>query len=123
MAKVLIVDDDAANRLLLTSLLKYAGHEAVEASDGDEGLRAAAALRPELIIMDLSMPHMDGAHFIKELRRLPDVGATKVALYTGTQVDAMLLDFMAVHRISHVIPKPAEPDDLLRAIAQALDGR
>jgi CheY-like chemotaxis protein len=121
MAKVLIVDDEPANRLLVATLLKYAGHDVLEAEDGAQGLELAQNGRPDLVIMDLSMPGMHGTQFVKTLRAQPETAGTRVALYTGTSVDAMLRDFMELHGIAHVIPKPAEPEEVLRAVLLALE--
>lgn len=121
MAKVLIVDDEPANRLLVATLLKYAGHDVLEAEDGVQGLELAQNGRPDLVIMDLSMPGMHGTQFVKTLRAQPETARTRVALYTGTAVDAMLRDFMELHGIAYVIPKPAEPEEVLRAVSLALE--
>ena len=75
---------------------------------------------PDLIVVDLYLPGTHGTQFIKELRSLPGLHESKIALYTATRVDAMLADFMAVHQVSHVIPKPAEPEEVLRIVAEAL---
>lgn len=123
MAKVLILDDEPANRLLLTTLLQYAGHETLEADGGAQGLQLAQEQQPDLVIMDLLMPGMHGTQFVKMLRADPATAQVPVALYTGTAVDAMLRDFMQVHGIAHVIPKPAEPEEVLRVVSLALDGR
>lgn len=120
MAKILIVDDEPANRLLITTLLGHAGHETIEAEDGEAGLRLAREQLPDLVIMDLAMPGMHGTQFIKNLRAAADTARTRVALYTGTSVDQMLRDFMQINGIAHVIPKPAEPEDVLRAVTLAL---
>lgn len=120
MAKILIIDDEAANRLLVATLLQYAGHQVLEAANGDDALRTAKDQRPDLIILDLFLPGMHGTQLVKHLRSELDLRKTKIALYTGTQVDAMLVDFMQVHRVEHVIPKPSEPEELLRIVNDAL---
>lgn len=120
MAKILIVDDEPANRLLVSTLLQYAGHQVFEAATGDAALEAAKKHHPDLIMVDLYLPGMHGTQLVKQIRADKDLNSTRVALYTGTRVDAMLADFMNVHRVSHVIPKPAEPEELLRAVASAL---
>ncbi|HLY55939.1 MAG TPA: response regulator, partial [Stellaceae bacterium] len=60
MATILVVDDLAANREVLVSLLRYKGHRLLEAEDGSQGLAAALAERPDLVITDVLMPVMDG---------------------------------------------------------------
>lgn len=120
MARILIVDDEPANRLLVRTILEHAGHEIVEAADASEGLRAARVGTPDLAIVDMFLPGTSGAEFITMLRRNPRTSAMKIALYTGSDVDAPMRDFMAVNRIQHVIPKPCEPAELARLVKAAL---
>lgn len=120
MATILIVDDEAANRLLVATLLAYAGHQVIEAASGDEGLRTAKDHRPDLIILDLFLPGMHGSQLVKQLRADSELRQTKIALYTGTRVDSMLEDFMHIHGVEHVIPKPSEPEDFIRIVNDAL---
>lgn len=120
MAKVLVVDDEAANRLLVVTLLTYAGHQVLEASSGHEGLRTAKDHRPDLIILDLFLPGMHGTQLVKQLRADRELHQTKIALYTGTRVDSMLEDFMQAHGVEHVIPKPSEPEEFIRIVNDAL---
>jgi len=58
--KILVVDDTEANLKLLRALLRGAGYEVVTASGGEEGVRAAAAERPDLILLDIMMPDLTG---------------------------------------------------------------
>lgn len=120
MATILIVDDEAANRLLVVTLLQYAGHQVVEAANGDEALRAAREHSPNLIILDLFLPGMHGTQLLKHLRSEDQTRETKIALYTGTRVDGMLEDLMYVYHVEHVIPKPTEPEELIRIVNGAL---
>lgn len=120
MAKILIVDDDAANRHLLAVVLGRAGHDVLEAAGGDEAIDIARSARPHLVIVDLHMPGMSGAQLVKHLRAFPEFKDVKIALYTGTRIDAMLEDFMAMHGVQHVIPKPCEPHECIRIVSDAL---
>ncbi len=123
MATVLVVDDDDNNRLFVSMLLAHTGHTAIEASDGAEALTRARTDRPDLILLDLSLPTMSGAEFLQALRADPPTRSMPVALYTATQMNPALRDFMEMYGIRHAIPKPAEPQELLAAIARALDDR
>lgn len=120
MATILIVDDEPANRLLVVTLLQHAGHHVLEAENARTGLETAKAHAPDLIIVDLFLPGIHGTQFIKTLRGQQHLDKTRIALYTGTQIDVMLADFMKLYGITHVIPKPAEPEDLIRAVEAAL---
>lgn len=68
MARILVVDDDKAVRLLLRAMLECQGHSVVEAENGDEGLRYYRAAPTDLVITDIQMPVMDGLQMIKALR-------------------------------------------------------
>jgi CheY-like chemotaxis protein len=120
MATVLIVDDAIEARLLVRTILTHAGHTVVEAATGHEGIAAAADHRPDLILLDLSLPSMGGAEFVRALRKDQRTHSTAVALYTATPMSAALRDFMEMYQIRHVVPKPSEPLELLRAIERAL---
>jgi len=69
--KVLIVDDEEAILRLVTVRLKSSGYEVITAYDGVEGLQAAAEHRPDLIILDILMPNMDGTEMSAKLKEDP----------------------------------------------------
>ncbi len=66
--KILIVEDNDQNRQLVSKILTYHGYEVAEAHNGEEGVRLAKELLPELLLLDIQMPVMDGFAVIKELR-------------------------------------------------------
>ena len=120
MARVLVVDDAPETRLLVRTLLTHAGHEVFEAADGAVALSSATQHKPDLVLLDFSMPAMSGPEFIRALRADPRVRRTVVALYTATAMNPALRDFMETYEIAHVIPKPSEPLELLEAVERAL---
>ncbi|MGB6985965.1 MAG: response regulator [Candidatus Aquilonibacter sp.] len=123
MARVLVVDDDVNARLLLRTLLAHLGHDVFEAADGRQGLATAFEVEPHLIIIDLSMPEMNGPTFVRALRANARIGTTPVALYTASAIDAPTRDFMEIYGVATALPKPAEPRELLAAIEAALEQR
>jgi two-component system cell cycle response regulator len=68
MARILLVEDVPANRVLMAKLLKAAGHQVLQAVDGASGLALAQTSRPDLILMDLSLPGIDGWETLRRLR-------------------------------------------------------
>ena len=68
MSTILLVEDTMANRALAVKLLKAAGHEVIEAADGAAGIVEAQAKRPDLVLMDLSLPGLDGWETLRRLR-------------------------------------------------------
>src|ERR1700752_2113602 len=72
-ARVLVVDDDEDIRSLLRTLLERIGVTVLEAPDGREGLREFHAWRPDLVILDVSMPELDGWNVLERIRDMSDV--------------------------------------------------
>jgi DNA-binding response OmpR family regulator len=73
MSRVLVVDDEADIRELVRALLERAGHEVIEAPDGQEALRVFYAEKPDLVLLDVSMPLLDGWGTLERMRELSDV--------------------------------------------------
>ncbi len=83
MAKILVVDDDERNLRLAAAALEQAGHEVLGAGGGAEGVEAALAHAPDLVLMDVQMPGMDGITALKRLRAAPRTAALKVVALTA----------------------------------------
>jgi diguanylate cyclase (GGDEF)-like protein/PAS domain S-box-containing protein len=81
--RILIVDDDAGGRRLTRATLLRAGFEVTEAADGAQALEAMRELLPDLVLMDVSMPVMDGFTCCAELRKLPGGPRVPVVMMTG----------------------------------------
>src|SRR4051794_38296416 len=73
MASVLVVDDESDIRFLVRELLERAGHDVLEAGDGNEALRVFFSSRPDLVVLDVSMPGLDGWGTLERIRELSDV--------------------------------------------------
>ncbi len=121
MAIVLVADDDAANRLLVATVLGHAGHTVIEAANGTDALALASSTQPDLVLLDLSMPEMTGPQFLRELRANAATHDIAVALYTATDPSAALHDFMEAYAIRGLVPKPSEPSELVAAVARFLE--
>lgn len=83
MTKILVVDDDPVNLMLAVFVLKKAGYEVLSATGGAEGVEAATAHLPDLVLMDIQMPGVDGVTALQRLRADPRTAALKVAAFTG----------------------------------------
>jgi diguanylate cyclase (GGDEF)-like protein/PAS domain S-box-containing protein len=81
--RVLVVDDDAAGRRLTRATLRKAGFDVEEAEDGAQAVEAMRAQLPDLVLMDVSMPVMDGFSACAELRKLPGGARVPVVMMTG----------------------------------------
>lgn len=83
MATVLVVDDDAMACQLASVVLQHAGHRVLAAAGGAEGLQVALAERPDVILLDMHMPQMDGFEFLRRLKAEPQGRGIKVLAVTG----------------------------------------
>jgi len=81
--KILIVDDESAARAALEVLLRREGFEVRDASDGEGALAECAAFRPDLILLDILMPGMDGFEVCRRIKATPETRLTPVVLITG----------------------------------------
>ena len=81
--KILVVEDNEANRILMRQILKHNGYEVLEAADGAAGLAMAREHMPDLILLDLQMPVMGGLAVIRELRKTPELSKLKVMAVTS----------------------------------------
>jgi putative two-component system response regulator len=81
--KILVVDDDAANRELLEEVLVAEGLEVVTAPDGRSSLQEFARLKPDLVLLDVNMPFLDGFEVCRRLKRDPDTRLTPIVLVTA----------------------------------------
>ncbi len=82
-ALILIIDDDAAHRLVARKALEQAGFMVEEAKDGEQGFFAVIRTRPDLVLLDVMMPKFDGYEFCVELRRDPEFINLPVLMVTA----------------------------------------
>jgi CheY-like chemotaxis protein/GAF domain-containing protein len=122
VATILVVDDNAINRKLLVALLSGDGHLTLEASDGVDGLAAARAHRPQLIISDILMPTMDGYGFVRALRLDPTLRATPVIFYTAHYHEREAHTLAEACGVNRVLVKPCPHAELLKAVEQVMAG-
>ena len=119
MASILVVEDYRDSRSVVELILRDARHEVHTAADGAIGLRIANNVRPDLILMDLTMPNMDGWEATRRLKANPGTRDIPVIAFTA-QVDRDSLDRAVSAGCNAVIAKPFEIDTLLGQIADCL---
>ena len=113
---VLVVDDFDDNRLLYVSTIAEAGYAVDEASNGQEALDKIGAQRPAVIIMDLSMPVVDGWEATRRIKSDPRTADIIIIAVTGHATNYGL-DRARQAGAEAVLTKPCLPEDLLRTIS------
>lgn len=83
MAKILLVEDNELNRDMLSRRLIRRGYAVVVAEDGEQGLELARSERPDLILMDMSLPGIDGWEATRRLRADPEIAGARVIALTA----------------------------------------
>ena len=87
---ILIVDDHEDTRRVLALLLRHSGYVAETVADGKSALRAMAAQRPGLVILDYNMPGMNGLEVLEAIRSTPTLSDVPVILFTAVDTDGVL---------------------------------
>ena len=119
MAKLLVVDDEPAIRLLLQAILAQEGHEVETAADGVEALGAVERELPDVVLLDLAMPNMDGWHFLEELRNRGLRSKVRVIIVSATS-DAESMARSQAEGVNERIAKPFDATAIVRAVEGVL---
>lgn len=119
-ARILVVDDRAANRELLQSVLGYFGHTVIQAQDGAAALAAIRVKQPDLIITDLLMPNMDGEELCRQLRADPLTADLPVIIHTASYRTHQARQVAERVGVRWVLGKPSEPTDVIAMVSKAL---
>ncbi len=120
MAKIVIIEDDLTFLDLLRVHLAGAGHEVLTAEDAVLGLRAIIASAPDLILLDLSVPYLDGFEMIEALRTDPATRNIPVIVLTGRGDDETYTQARKLGA-AQLLTKPVARDLLIKAIDGQLD--
>ncbi len=115
MRKVLIVEDNEANLKLIRDILIYIGYKPIEAKNGDEGVELAKKERPDLIIMDIQMPKMDGVKAVKIIRSLEEFKNIPVLALTAFAMKGDREKFLS-EGFNDYIMKPFSINELIEKV-------
>jgi two-component system, cell cycle response regulator DivK len=117
---VLVIEDYSDTRDVLSELLRKQGYKVITAEDGLEGLLKATAFCPDLILMDLSLPEMDGVEVARRIHRQPKLSHTPIFVVSAYLTDAVKADVRAAG-CSEVFAKPFDAVTLLEKIDVTLN--
>ncbi len=112
---ILLVEDDHAIRLLITTVLKKAGYDVTQANDGREALARIAEAPPDLIISDVMMPHLDGFGLLTQLRADPSTRTIPLILLTARRTKDDIVSGLDLGADDYLV-KPFDKDELLARV-------
>jgi two-component system, cell cycle response regulator DivK len=117
--RILIIEDNEQNLYLATFILEKHGHEVSQARDGQEGITSAAAIKPDLILLDIQLPVMDGYAVAGLLRKNPDLSETPIIAVTSYAMTGDRERALAAGCAGY-IEKPINPDTFMLQITEHL---
>ena len=113
MATILVVDDSAFMRMRCVATVKELGHETIEAGDGQEAIDVYKDQKPQAVLLDITMPNVDGLTALREILALdPDA---KVAMVTAMGQQGMVMEAIKAGAKDFVV-KPFDPDRIKAAL-------
>jgi CheY-like chemotaxis protein len=117
--KLLLVDDDQDFAQLLEFDFKKRGYQVVTANNGEEGLAKAASEKPNLIVLDIKMPKMDGYTFVRRLKKDPDTKDVPLIVLTSYEP---MKDMFQLEGVTDYFVKSANMENLMKAVEKHLAG-
>lgn len=115
MAKILIAEDEQDIRTLITFTLQFAGHQVVAYKDGQEALEAATIENPDLILMDVRMPRMDGYEACRQMKANPQIRDIPVVFLSAKGQEAEINTGYESGAAEYLL-KPFAPDELTQRV-------
>jgi CheY-like chemotaxis protein len=117
---ILVVDDFDDTRLLLRTWLQKKGYQIVEAENGNQAVSKAESVRPDLIIMDVEMPELDGLSATRKIRALPHAKTLPIVAVSAYGADQFRNEALAAG-CNEYVSTPFEPDELEKLIRALLN--
>ncbi len=113
--KILVIDDDRTGTTLVSFLLKSNDYDVFLAGDGEEGLKKASEEKPDLIVLDVMMPKMDGYTFLRKLKQMNDLKIPPVIMLTAK--DQMQATFK-MEGVADYFVKPLDTEKFLKRVKE-----
>jgi CheY-like chemotaxis protein len=118
---ILVVDDDPDARQVLKNMLDKLGHKVVEAANGQTALSLIPEVHPDLLLLDLMMPLMDGFEVLEHMQEMPAAANVPVVVVTAKDLDAGERAWLR-ERTQHCFQKPAPGSTFLSVVRNVLKG-
>ncbi|MBK9005464.1 MAG: Alkaline phosphatase synthesis transcriptional regulatory protein PhoP [Anaerolineales bacterium] len=119
MAKILIAEDERDIRDLVAFTLRFAGHEVIAATNGEEAVELAPKINPDLILMDVRMPRMTGYEACKIMKTMPGIKEVPVVFLTARGQESEIQQGLGAGAEEYLL-KPFAPDQLTERVKAIL---
>lgn len=121
MKKVLIIDDDQTFHKTMTTKLISLNYEVISASDGEEGLKMAISEKPDMILLDIKMPKLDGIGFLKNLKENKDHGHPPILITSNLSSVEKISEGIALGVKGYIIKSEESLDTIVMEVESILN--
>jgi len=118
--RILVVDDEPGVLEIVRTNLEWEGYQVLEAQDGLEGLKAARQSHPDLVILDVMMPGLNGWQVLQAIEADPDLAGTPVIMLTVVEDDLSMIQGLEMGAVEYIC-KPFNPLDLVQTVRMVLE--
>jgi len=117
---ILVIDDDDALRTAMVATIEKAGYTVIQATNGQDGITTALAERPDLILLDILMPRMDGRETLRELRSREETSDIPVILLTSVSDLSYVAEITTHEHVDYLIKTDVSLADIVKKIGERL---
>lgn len=123
--RVLIIDDEAQLQELLTIAFTSRDYKVFTASNGEEGLKLASSKKPDIIVLDIKMPRLNGYEFLSRIRKDEHLRETPIIVFTSLTEDSNRSDEEWANslEVADFVSKPVEPLGLVERVERVLSSK
>lgn len=122
MTKILLVEDDPLMRRLYQKIFAFEGYEVVIAEDGVEGLEKSRSEHPNLILLDIMMPKMNGLEVLEKLKADPETKSTPVIMLTNLAGEKDAESALLKGAVKYIVKSEQEPKKIADMVKEVLSG-
>ncbi len=121
MKKILIVDDDRTFQVTMSNMLAMLGYDVVSASDGEEGLTKAISEKPDLVLLDIKMPKLDGLGVLKALQAAPNSPKMPILITSNQSDEGTIADGVSLGVRGYIIKSNETLETIVREVETVLN--
>ncbi|OGL25978.1 hypothetical protein A3E49_02475 [Candidatus Saccharibacteria bacterium RIFCSPHIGHO2_12_FULL_49_19] len=122
MAKVVIIEDDPLINRMYQKIFTAKGHKVEVATNGEEGMEKIAEFKPDLILLDIMMPKVNGLELLKKIKNLPDVAKTPVVVLSNLSGESDIETALSEGAVKYIVKSDYKPKEVYDQVKGVLAG-